>query len=66
MNLRRETAKMEVPPGNPQGLVPEAYSRKVRRRVARPEDSRKDGHIRGRSRRFITYSDCGRSKDGSL
>ena len=65
MDLRRETAKMDVPPGNPQGLVPEAYS-KSRSQGARPEDSRKDGHIRGRSRRFMTYSDCGRSKDGSL
>ena len=25
MNLRRETAEMDVPPGKPQGLVPEAY-----------------------------------------
>jgi hypothetical protein len=38
----------------PQGLEPEAYSFGTSQ-GARPEDARKDGHIRGRSKRFMKY-----------
>jgi len=38
--------------GQPQGLGPEAYFFSTLQ-GARPEDARKDGHIRGRSRWFV-------------
>jgi hypothetical protein len=42
----------------PQGLESEAYLNSTSQ-VARPEDARKDGHIHGRSNRFMNYSGCG-------
>jgi hypothetical protein len=38
--------------GQPQGLGPEAYFISTSQ-GSRPEDARKDGHIRGRSRWFV-------------
>src|SRR5512139_65097 len=38
--------------GQPQGLGAEAYLFRTSQ-GSRPEDARKDGHIRGRSRRFV-------------
>ena len=38
--------------GQPQGLAPEAYLFSTSQ-GARPEDARKDGHLRGRSRWFV-------------
>jgi hypothetical protein len=52
MNCRRETTKMGVPPGNRKVLDPvgsEAYLNGTSQGPT-PEDARKDGHIRGRSR----------------
>jgi hypothetical protein len=40
--------------GQPQGLEPEAYFFGTSQ-GARPEDARKDGQIRGRSKRFMKY-----------
>ena len=52
MNCCRETVKMGVPPGN-RPAVPrvgsEAYLNGTSQGTI-PEDARKDGHIRGRSR----------------
>ncbi|HVO85301.1 MAG TPA: hypothetical protein VMU60_12825, partial [Syntrophobacteria bacterium] len=42
------------PTGQPQGLGPEAYLVSTSQ-GARPEDARKDGQIRGRSKRFRKY-----------
>jgi hypothetical protein len=58
MNCRRETMKMDVPPGSRaqrrrlrrvQGVVSEAYLNGTSQEPT-PEDARKNGHIRGRSR----------------
>jgi hypothetical protein len=49
MNCSRVTTKMAVPPGKPQGVGSEAYLNGTSQ-VPTPEDARKDGHIRGRSR----------------
>jgi len=38
--------------GQPQGLESEAYLNSTSQ-GSRPEDARKDGHIRGRSRQFM-------------
>jgi len=63
MNLRRETVKMGVPraaqalaprAGQPQDLVSEAYLNSTSQ-GARSEEARKDGHIRGRSNRFMNH-----------
>ena len=69
MNCCRETTKMVVPPGNRRVLVPRRTV-KVRRRGAcpepvegTPEDARKDGHTRGRSRRFMKYPGWVKWKD---
>ena len=40
--------------GQPQGLESEAYLNGTSQ-VSRPEDARKDGHIHGRSSRFMNY-----------
>jgi len=40
--------------GQPQGLETEAYLFWASQ-GARPEDARKDGHTRGRSKRFMKY-----------
>ena len=40
--------------GQPQGVGPEAYLNGTSQGPT-PEDARKDGHIRGRSRRFMKY-----------
>jgi hypothetical protein len=40
--------------GQPQGVGPEAYLNGTSQ-GATPEDTRKDGHIRGRSRPFMKY-----------
>ncbi|MBW2580018.1 MAG: hypothetical protein JRD00_03555 [Deltaproteobacteria bacterium] len=40
--------------GKPQGVGPEAYLNGTLQ-GATPEDAREDGHIRGRSRRFMKY-----------
>ena len=66
MNWRLETAKMGVPraaqalaprAGQPQGVGPEAYLNGTSQgepvlseAEGTPEDARKDGHIRGRSK----------------
>ena len=39
--------------GQPQGFASEAYLKSTSQ-VARPEDAWKGGHIRGRSRRFMS------------
>ncbi len=52
MNCCRETAKTGVPPGNrpaDRGISPEAYLNGTSQGPT-PEDTRKDGRIRGRSR----------------
>ena len=63
MNCCRETVKMGVPraaqalaprAGQPQGVAPEAYLNGTSQGTA-PEDARKDGHIRGRSKRFMKH-----------
>ena len=63
MNCCRETMKMDVPPGNRaqrrrlrrvQGVGPEAYLNGTSQGPT-PEDARKDGHIRGRSKLFMKY-----------
>jgi hypothetical protein len=64
MNCRRETVEMGVPraaqalapgAGQPLGVVSEAYLNSTSQGPT-PEDARKDGHIRGRSRRFVKHS----------
>ena len=40
--------------GQPQGVEPEAYLNGTSQGPA-PEDTRKDGHIRGRSKRFMKH-----------
>jgi len=40
--------------GQPQGVGPEAYL-SGKSQGPTPEDARKDGHIRGRSKRFMKY-----------
>jgi len=40
--------------GQPQGVGPEAYLNSTSQGPT-PEDARKDGHIRGRSRPFMKY-----------
>ena len=52
MNCRRETVKMDGPPGNRMGVGSEAYLNSTSQGPT-PEDARKDGHVRGRSRRFM-------------
>jgi hypothetical protein len=61
MNCCREAAKMGVPraaqalaprAGKPQGVGAEAYLNGTSQGPT-PEDARKDGHIRGRSRRIM-------------
>jgi hypothetical protein len=54
MNWRRETVKMGVPPGHPQGVGPEAYLNGTSQ-GATPEDAREDGQIHGRSRLFMKH-----------
>ena len=52
MNYCRETMKMVVPRGNRpayRGIGPEAYLIGTSQGAA-PEDARKDGHLRGRSK----------------
>jgi hypothetical protein len=52
MNCCRETTKMGVPPGNrpaDRGIGSEAYLNGTSQGPT-PEDARKDGHIRGRSK----------------
>jgi hypothetical protein len=64
MNCRRETVEMGVPraaqalaprAGQPQGVGSEVYLNSTSQGPT-PEDARKDGHIRGRSRRFVKHS----------
>jgi hypothetical protein len=43
-------------PWQPQGVGSEAYLNGTLQGPA-PEDARKEGHMRGRSRRFIKYPD---------
>ena len=58
MNCCRETTKMGVPPGNSyRGIGSEAYLNGTSQEPpvlseveGTPEDARKDGHIRGRSK----------------
>jgi len=40
--------------GQPQGVGPDAYLNGTSQSPT-PEGARKDGHIRGRSRRFVKY-----------
>jgi hypothetical protein len=57
MNCCRETTKMGVPPGN-RPAVPRDWFRGVPDGTSQgptPEDARKDGHIRGRSKLFMKY-----------
>jgi len=57
MNCCRETMKMGVPPGHRpayRGIGSEAYLNGTSQEPT-PEDSRKDGHIRGRSKSFMKY-----------
>jgi len=52
MNCCRETTKMSVPPGN-RPAVPRDWSEAYLNGTSQgstPEDARKDGHIRGRSK----------------
>ena len=61
----RETTKVGVPPGNRPavpGIGSEAYLNGTSQgepvlseAEGTPEDARKDGHIHGRSRRFMKY-----------
>jgi hypothetical protein len=64
MNFCREIVKMGVPrsaqalaprAGQPQGVGSEAYLSGTSQGLT-PEDARKDGHIRGRSKLFMKYS----------
>jgi hypothetical protein len=57
MNCCREIAQVGVPPGNRpayRGIGPEAYLSSTLQGPA-PEDTRKDGHIRGRSKPFMKH-----------
>ena len=54
MNCGGETTKMGVPPGNRRLLVPGAYLNGTSQGPT-PEDARKDGHIRGRSKSFMQH-----------
>ena len=54
MNCCRETVEMAVPPGNRKGVGAEAYLNSTSQGQT-PEDARKDGHIRGRSRPFVKF-----------
>jgi hypothetical protein len=54
MNLRSETVERALPPGNRKGVGPEAYLNSTSQGPT-PEDGLKDGHIRGRSSRFVKY-----------
>jgi hypothetical protein len=63
MNWCSKTVKMGVPraaqalaprAGQPQGLESEAYLNSTSQ-GSRPEDARKDTHIRGRSSPFVKY-----------
>ncbi len=57
MNCCRETTKMGVPPGNrpaDRGIGSEAYLNGTSQGPT-PEDARKDGHIRGRSKLFMKH-----------
>jgi hypothetical protein len=63
MDRCRETAKMGVPraaqalasrAGQPQGVGSEVYMNGTSQGPT-PEDARKDGHIRGHSKRFMKY-----------
>ena len=54
MNLCSETVERAVPPGKRKGVGPEAYLNSTSQ-APTPEDARKDGHIRGRSSRFVKY-----------
>ncbi|MBE9535125.1 MAG: hypothetical protein IMF03_08995 [Proteobacteria bacterium] len=49
MNCCRETTKMGCATGQPQGVGSEAYLNGTSQGPT-PEDARKDGHIRGRSK----------------
>jgi hypothetical protein len=64
MNCRREAVEKVVPraaqalaprAGQPQGVGSEAYLYSTSQ-VPTPEDARKDGHIHGRSRRFVKHT----------
>ena len=54
MNCCRETVEMAVPPGNRKGVGAQAYLNSTSQGPT-PEDARKDGHIRGRSRPFVKF-----------
>jgi len=56
MNCCRETAKMGVPPGN-RPAIPRDWFPYLNGTSQEPipEDARKDGHIRGRSKLFMKY-----------
>ena len=54
MNCCCETTKMGVPPGTRKGVGFEAYLNGTSQGLT-PEDARKDGHIRGRSKLFMKY-----------
>ena len=54
MNCCRETTKDGRATGQPQGGGSEAYLNGTSQGPT-PEDTRKDGHIRGRSRLFMKY-----------
>jgi hypothetical protein len=57
MHCCRETTKMGVPPGN-RPAVPRDWSEAYLNGTSQgptPEDARKDGHIRGRSKLFMKY-----------
>jgi hypothetical protein len=45
---------MDVPPGNRRVLVPRRTLNGTSQEPT-PEDARKDGHIRGRSKSFMKY-----------
>ena len=57
MHCCREITKMGLPPGNRtayRGIGSEAYLSGTSQGPT-PEDARKDGHIRGRSKLFMKY-----------
>jgi hypothetical protein len=51
--------------GQPQGVVPEAYLNSTSQ-GSTPEDAREDGHICGRSRRFVQISGLIKNQGMSL
>ncbi len=55
MNCCRETAKMGVPPGNRTAGLVRGVPLNGTSQGPTPEDARKDGHIRGRSKSFMKY-----------